>query len=205
MNRLSITMSNVWLRIRRTRAKILTRIYAQYKRKSSPVRMGERTIYFETYCPSIQNTCDDLGVAVPILSPRIPNRIEEWFLSWRFGWPWPIRLASYGKKTLEVIATTPDEMAAVTQHIWDISCTQDIHQKDKPGKTLLKPSRQQAITSGKQEQVATILQKRLVNPPQMSSTALVRPVSVSSSTPKPIKPIQEVIATVEGAIMDNSF
>ena len=120
MNRLSITMSNVWLRIRRTRAKILARIYAQYKRKSSPVRMGERTIYFETYCPSIERVCDELGIMIPVLASRVPNKTEKWFMAWRFGWPdWPVRMALYNGKMLEKVSVTVDEMARSCQYVWN--------------------------------------------------------------------------------------
>lgn len=120
MNRLSITMSNVWLRIRRTRAKLLARIYAQYKRKSSPVRMGERTIYFETYCPLIERVCDELGIMIPVVASRVPNKTEEWFMAWRFGWPdWPVRMARYNGKMLEDVSITVDEIAHSCQYVWN--------------------------------------------------------------------------------------
>ena len=139
MNRLISSLSNVWMRIRRARAKMLARMYAQYKRKSSPIHLGERTIYFETYCPSIERVCDELGVIIPVLAPRVPSKTEQWFLSWRFRWPWPMRLASYRNKTLESISTTPDEMANVTQHIWDISRTKDLPHKETPHTIPINP------------------------------------------------------------------
>lgn len=204
MNRLISSLSNVWMRIRRARAKMLARMYAQYKRKSSPIHLGERTIYFETYCPSIERVCDELGVIIPVLAPRVPSKTEQWFLSWRFRWPWPMRLASYRNKTLESISTTPDEMANVTQHIWDISRTKDLPQKETPHTIPINPAREQKLTQLEQEQPAARMKRRAVNLQPASRKTTVRPISVAYA-PEAIKPPQESLAVVEGAIMDNSF
>ena len=119
MDRVSTLLRGIWLSIRKAHARLLALIYSQYKRRSMPINIGERTVFFESYCPSIQNTCDDYGICVPTLSPKTPNKIVLWFLKWRFGWPWPIRLVSYKGKRLEFIALTPDEMANTMQGILD--------------------------------------------------------------------------------------
>lgn len=132
MDRVSTLLRCIWLSIRKAHARLLAHIYSQYKRRSKPVNIGERTVFFETYCPTIQNTCDDNGICVPTLPPKTPNKIVLWFLKWRFGWPWSIRLVSYKGKRLEFIALTPDEMANTIHGILDIESAQrgDIEMKN---------------------------------------------------------------------------
>lgn len=124
MERMTTILRGICYSISKAHARLMARIYAHYKTRSKPVYAGEHILFFETYCPAIQNTCDNYGISIPTFAPKAPNRIVCWYLRCRFGWPWPIRLVSYKGKRLEFIALTPDEMANTMQGIWDMESEQ---------------------------------------------------------------------------------
>lgn len=183
MERILHILKRFWTSIRKTRARVLARMYSNLRKKSSPVRMGKYTIFYETYCRRIEEACADLNVIIPEQARRQPYWFERRFMSWRFGWPeWPVRMARYNGKMLEEVSMTVDEMARSCQYVWD--------KAEKQERPIPRPQQQ--------------LRTRVVNPPQKPVIDTVKP-AVAPQVSEPVIQQKPPVTTVAGAIMDNSF
>lgn len=201
MNRMAIIIKRCWQSLRRAHARVLSRMYAQFRRRTSPIQMGEYTVYFETYCPSILKECNEFGLPIPEIPSRSPSKAEELFLSWRFGWPWPVRIVSRKGRSIVVTATTPEEMGQAIQQIWNSSCaifskpTEHIRTMQNDPKS---PKR------ARQSVIATPHRTHIVNSPQLPKMVMMSASTIPST--KATEEQQNVSLTeVAGAVIDYSF
>ena len=199
-------LRDICFSIRKAHAKLMARIYAHYKTRSKPVYAGEHFFFFETYCPVIQNTCDNYGISIPTLAPKTPNRIVCWYLMCRLGWPWPIRLVSYKGKRLEFIALTPDEMANTMQGIWETSMLNAIQMEamrpssDKPEHIKKRSGEQNKNTSENSIKI-----DRIGNSLQETKAMNVSTQIASSSETSNKQISKETLTVLRGATIDYSF
>ena len=201
MNRMAIIIKRCWQSLRRAHARALSRMYAQFRRRTSPIQMGEYIVYFETYCPSILKECNEFGLPIPEIPSRSPSKAEELFLSWRFGWPWPVRIVSRKGRSIIVTATTPEEMGQTIQQIWNSSRT-TYSKPTEPLQTMqndpMPPKR------ARQSVIATPHRTHIVNSPQLPKMVVMSASTIPST--KATEEQQKVSLTeVAGAIIDNSF
>ena len=202
MNRMAIIIKRCWQSLRRAHARVLSRMYAQFRSRTAPIQMGEYTVNFETYCPSILKECNEFGLPIPDIPSRSPNKAEELFLSWRFGWPWPVRIVSRKGRSIVVTATTPEEMGQTIQQIWNSS--RAIYSKPtEPLQTMQnnpKPPKR-----AKQSVIATTSHRaHVVNSPQLPKMVMMSASTIPST--KATEEQQNVSLTeVAGAVIDYSF
>lgn len=186
MERILHILKWFWTSIRKTRARVLARMYASYKIKSPSVQMGNCRVYYETYCLPIQDMCHDLGIRIPDMPPRQPTLLVRWYLRLRFGWPWPVQLISYDGKRQDDVARTPVEMARNLQRIWDRAVKQAVKKEGE-----IKTMREGTPTISEETK-----QSQRVSPPRIHEPDIRRNEPGTC---------EMAFTEVAGVIIDNSF
>lgn len=114
-------------------ARILAKLYAHYRRCTSPIQMGRYSIVYETFCSPIQKKCEELGISIPAAPMKMPNKLIYAYLVIRFRWPWPTRMLLYEGKILKAMAISPEEMARVNREILSVYPVKDFQKSHIPG------------------------------------------------------------------------
>lgn len=204
MEKIVAILTNFWTGIHSAVTRVRAHIYSLYRSKSTPVICGGQTLYFETYCSSIQKACGELGISIAPHQSKKPGRFTKWFLSLFFGWPWPVRMLVYNKgKRLDAIATTPEEMARLVQIIWDTSVAEQKVQRTS-SRGL---SSESAVRSNSHNEIIeqtdtkSKVITRIATPHKVERNV----VNKESLSLDPIQIKEDTKKTVAGAIMDNSF
>ena len=142
------TLKRFWTTLRKIRARLLAHLYAHNKTRSSPVRIGNYTVFFETYCPNIERICNNLDIIIQEPLHTKSFILVRWYLSIRFNWPnWPIQCVTYKGKLQKLAVRSPNNIAEHIQFVFD----QAIEQSKEQGKAPYHSSTQCSQNKTKQE------------------------------------------------------
>lgn len=202
MDRLPTLWSKALLIICKACVKALARMYAKCKENAS-VNFGVYEVTFETYCIPIEDLCREYQIQIPEYKSKSASKFSRWLISWKYGWPLPVRCVWLKGKQLEEItsANSPNELAIIAQAIWNKAIRQTIDKKKLNAQSKTCRSAESSATN--KPKIST------VNVKSLPKVQIIRhsPLESQSTKSKPFfeGTNQENIRTIQGAVIDNSF